>query len=95
MKGEDVPLLARVLQLADIYDALTTARPYKPALTEERAIEIMEEETRRGWRDPELVLLFRELCRNKFQGTLAGEMLHGNQQTVAKSLENMQRNLLK
>ena len=95
LKEEEIPQLARILQLADIYDALTTARPYKPALSEEQAMEIMEDEYRRGWRDPELVLLFRELCRNKFQGTLAGEMLYGGQQTVSRSLENMQRNLLK
>ena len=31
LSGEDIPLAARILQVADIYDALTTARPYKPA----------------------------------------------------------------
>lgn len=95
LAGEGIPLLARVLQLADIYDALTTARPYKPALSGEEAVEIIEEETRRGWRDPELVLVFRELCRNRFDGTLAGEILYENQQMVTRSLENMQRHLLK
>lgn len=95
LKGEQIPLLARVLQLADIYDALTTARPYKPALSSEEAIEILEDETRRGWRDPELVLVFRELSRNKFQGTLAAEMLSDGQQSIARSLENMRVNLLK
>jgi putative two-component system response regulator len=95
LKGEEIPLLARVLQLADIYDALTTARPYKAALSDEKALEIIEDEARRGWRDPELVLLFRELCRNRFQGTLAGEMLYGSQPQITASLENMRRNLLK
>ncbi|MDX2153336.1 MAG: response regulator [Bryobacteraceae bacterium] len=62
LAGRDIPLLARILQTADIYDALTSARPYKPAFSHEKAIEIMEEEVTRGWRDPELIALFREIC---------------------------------
>ncbi len=61
--GEDIPLLARILQVADIYDALTTERPYKPALTQRCALEVMEEEVRRGWRDPELVPLFASIIQ--------------------------------
>lgn len=95
LKGEQIPILARVLQLADIYDALTTARPYKPALSGEEAIEILEDETRRGWRDPELMLVFRELSRNKFQEALAGELLVHNPHSITRSLENMRLNLLK
>ena len=63
LAGEDIPLLARILQVADIYDALTTARPYKPAFSHDRAIAIMLEEVRRGWRDPELVPLFAEVVK--------------------------------
>ena len=58
LAGEEIPLLARILQVADIYDALTTERPYKPALSPRDAIAVMESEVRRGWRDPELVPLF-------------------------------------
>jgi len=61
--GEQIPLLARVLQLADIYDALTTARPYKPALDPDTALQVMHQETRRGWRDPDLMALFNEVHR--------------------------------
>jgi putative two-component system response regulator len=60
LRGEKIPLLARVLQVADIYDALTTSRPYKPAFPPEEAFHIMNEEVRKGWRDPELVPLFQE-----------------------------------
>lgn len=63
LAGEAIPLLARILQVADIYDALTTERPYKPALTPARALEVMEEEVRRGWRDPELVPLFASIIQ--------------------------------
>lgn len=55
LKGEEIPLLARILQMADIYDALTSERPYKKAFSPDQAIHIMKEETRRGWRDPGLM----------------------------------------
>ena len=65
LRGEEIPLLARILQVADIYDALTTARPYKPAFSHQHAMEIMLEEARRGWRDPELVPLFAEVAQQR------------------------------
>jgi putative two-component system response regulator len=58
LRGEEIPLLARILQVVDIYDALTSARPYKRALTPEEALMIMREEVERGWRDPVLTKLF-------------------------------------
>ena len=51
-------LLARVLQIADIYDALISPRPYKDALPAERALRTIEEEAGKGWRDPQIVELF-------------------------------------
>ncbi len=61
LAGEEIPLLARILQVADIYDALSSPRPYKRALPGPRALEILEEESHRGWRDPKLIRLFRGL----------------------------------
>lgn len=61
LKGEEIPLLARVLQIADIYDALTTARPYKVALTPEQALGVIREEATIGWRDPALVDLLQDI----------------------------------
>jgi putative two-component system response regulator len=55
LKGEEIPLTARILQTVDIYDSLTTDRPYRKALSREKALEIMWEETRRGWWDADLV----------------------------------------
>ena len=44
LRGEQMPLLARVLQIADVYDALTTARSYKPALPHTTALEMLKDE---------------------------------------------------
>jgi putative two-component system response regulator len=53
--AENIPVLPRILQVVDIYDALRTARSYKPALTHEQAAQTMREEARRGLWDAELV----------------------------------------
>jgi len=55
LKGEEIPLTARILQTVDIYDSLTTDRPYREALSPQKALEIMREETLRGWWDANLV----------------------------------------
>jgi putative two-component system response regulator len=64
LKGEQVPLTARILQVTDIYDALTTDRPYRKALSSEKALAVIREEVKRGWWDRALVdqleLLVRE-----------------------------------
>jgi HD-GYP domain-containing protein (c-di-GMP phosphodiesterase class II) len=61
LEGEEIPLTARILQVADVYDALTTERPYKPAFARTEALDVMEDEVRKGWRDPLLVKEFRQL----------------------------------
>jgi putative two-component system response regulator len=58
LRGEQIPLLARVLQIADIYDALTSPRPYKAAFEPHKAVQTIEQEAARGWRDPQIVKLF-------------------------------------
>ena len=55
LNGEGIPLTARILQSADIYDALTSKRPYKSAYTREQACAIMREEAGKGWWDPHAV----------------------------------------
>jgi putative two-component system response regulator len=86
LRGEEIPLLARILQVADIYDALTTSRPYKPAFSHDQAIAILLEEARQGWRDPELVALFAAISR------VDGDCWEG-QDSMQDSLANMRRHV--
>jgi putative two-component system response regulator len=58
LAAQEIPLLARILQVVDVYDALRTARPYKPALSHEQAAVTMREEARQGLWDDELVVEF-------------------------------------
>src|ERR1700732_1489016 len=51
LKADQIPLTARILQVTDVYDALTTDRPYRKALPKEEALAILREETKRGWWD--------------------------------------------
>jgi putative two-component system response regulator len=84
LSGEEIPLLARLLQIGDIYDALTSARPYKDAIAPPKAIRIIKEETARGWRDPAIVDLFLKLHRDVISKT--GQFVMGSD----RSLQAMQ-----
>ena len=57
LKGEAIPLSARIMALADVYDALRSKRVYKPAFTHEKALEIIEEGRGKHF-DPSLVDIF-------------------------------------
>ncbi len=54
LKGEEIPRTARILTIVDVYDALTTARPYKHAFSPEEALKTMDDEVKSGWWDPDL-----------------------------------------
>ena len=55
LKDDDIPLLARIVSVVDAFDALTTPRPYKPALSNQRAIDELRQEVARGWKSAVLV----------------------------------------
>jgi putative two-component system response regulator len=64
LRGDSIPLTARVLTTVDVYDALTTDRPYRKALSPEQAVATMHEEARRGWWDGKLLSEFERLVLN-------------------------------
>jgi putative two-component system response regulator len=88
LKGEEIPLLARVLQVADIYDALTNPRSYRPACDTGKAIRILREETARGWRDPEVVRIFLELHSAALSPS-GGEGIEGSLANLDRSLRDV------
>jgi putative two-component system response regulator len=61
LKGEDIPLTARILQIVDVYDALTTSRPYKRALGVEEALALMRKEIAKGWWDSNVFTAFEKM----------------------------------
>jgi len=56
--GREIPLLARIIQIVDVYDALRTERPYKPAQSHETAVETMKAESKSGLWDEVIVREF-------------------------------------
>jgi len=61
LKGDQIPLTARILTTVDIYDALSTDRPYRKALSSAQAIETMRKEITLGWWDASLVTELEKL----------------------------------
>lgn len=59
-KGEEIPLFGRIVALADVYDALSSARCYKEPFDEEKVLRILKEETGHQF-DPELVGILLEI----------------------------------
>jgi len=58
LRGDAIPLAARILQVVDIYDALTTDRPYREAFSAGEALATLYSEAERGWLDAALVRTF-------------------------------------
>ncbi len=56
--GNDIPYLAQVFQMIDIYDALTHERSYKSTFSADQSLNIMFQETAKGWRNPDLMEQF-------------------------------------
>ncbi len=61
--GTQIPLIARVFQVVDVFDALSSDRCYRAALPVGEALAVLEHETTRGFWDPEVVAAFTTLIR--------------------------------
>ncbi|MEA3333204.1 MAG: HD domain-containing phosphohydrolase, partial [Pseudomonadota bacterium] len=55
--GEEIPLVARIAAISDVFDALTSVRPYKKAWSVEAAVALLQEESGKHF-EPTLVKLF-------------------------------------
>jgi len=64
LKGEAIPLGARIISVVDVFDALHTDRPYKAALSRSEAVSTLIRETDAGYWDPRVVETFLEILRH-------------------------------
>ena len=64
LKGEEIPILARIVAIADTWDAMTSDRRYRKGMSPEEALSIMEREREGGQWDPELLGRFIEMMRS-------------------------------
>lgn len=93
LRGDDIPLLARIVQLADVYDALTAERSYKAAMSPAEAVQVIRAETKRGWRDPFLTQRFAEMLPSlaALDETNAPEASQLSLQALASGIDRAQR----
>jgi cyclic di-GMP phosphodiesterase len=64
LRGDAIPITAKILQIVDVYDALTTERPYKHAFSITDALQTMKEEVAKGWWDPHIFEEFQQLMKS-------------------------------
>lgn len=70
LRGETIPITARIVGIVDMYDALVTDRPYRPRLSREEAFAILRAGAADGTLDPELVAAFIAMIQEE-EGGLA------------------------
>lgn len=85
--GEEIPLLARILQVADIFDAITTKRPYKSAQTPAEAMQILEGLAASNELDSELVGAFLRIAGYPHLASHS----HQEQALLSQSLRNLRQ----
>jgi putative nucleotidyltransferase with HDIG domain len=67
LAGEEIPLLARIVSIADTWDAMTGKRVYHDGMPIEKGLEILEREKDGGQWDPQLVRAFIQLVRDEME----------------------------
>ena len=70
LAGENIPLLARIVSIADTWDAMTSNRIYRKSMTIEKALSILDAEKDSGQWDPQLVRAFIEMIKGEQEGRL-------------------------
>ncbi len=64
LKGDEIPMEARVISVADAYDAMTSPRPYRPPMSHRQVIDVLRRESGKQW-DPDVVREFLEMIREE------------------------------
>jgi putative two-component system response regulator len=66
LQGDQIPLLAQIVGVVDVFEAITTTRPYQSAMSPEAAFEVLQGQVKRNWRRHDLVEQFISLTRSAF-----------------------------
>jgi HD-GYP domain-containing protein (c-di-GMP phosphodiesterase class II) len=74
LKGEEIPLPVRIVHVADVYDAITSDRAYRPAMTTEQVMELMSQGAGKQF-DPQVVAAFLRLLGEQ---SATGVLRHGD-----------------
>lgn len=61
LRAEEIPLLAQIISVVDLYDAVTHSRPYQPTQSPIEAVELLRQQTAAGLRDPHIVETFASI----------------------------------
>ena len=64
LRGDAIPLLAQIMGVVDVFDALTTTRPYRVPFTHDKAVDVLREESSKGWRDATPRKLLKRVSRS-------------------------------
>lgn len=64
LKKDEIPVIARIMAIVDVYDAIITDRPYRKGLPLDTAQNILQTEAQKGWWDPELVDVFFKMLKD-------------------------------
>jgi len=63
LRNQEIPLLAQIVGIVDVFDALTMERPYRAPMNRQSAFDVIADEAKKGWRDRALVDAFVEVAR--------------------------------
>ena len=77
LRGDEIPLVAQIIGLVDVYDAITTTRAYQQVRSADQAVEILRDQATRGWRRHDITDAFISMIQS---GTIGG---FGSEQTVS------------
>jgi putative two-component system response regulator len=84
LRGDAIPLVAQITGIVDVYDAITTQRPYQRAKSVEDAVETLQSQAMRGWRRQDLVEEFVDMVQSGRLDTFG--LKASNADTVRSSL---------
>lgn len=81
LKEGKIPLMARIVAIADAFDAMTSDRPYRPGMTPEQAVTLLEAGSGSQW-DPELIPIFITLIQEEIRETPKPENLEEDESNI-------------